>query len=126
MSDKTNKIICNSDQIEPGGTGFKFNLISGSQQVPAFLIRFNGTVYGYLNRCAHLMLELDWDDAEYFDADGEYLICSNHGALFEPHTGLCVNGPCYGSSLAQISVSELDNAIVLDDERFEIATNEAP
>ncbi len=120
MSAEQTKIICSANELDSGGTGVKFTLKSGTQQVPAFVIRFDGIVYGYLNRCAHLMLELDWDDAEYFDNSGEYLICSNHGAMFEPHTGLCINGPCYGASLSAITVMEQNETILLDDERFEI------
>ena len=113
------RVICSSTQLETGGTGYKFNLISSSQTTPAFVIRFDGTVYGYLNRCAHLMLELDWDDAEFFDNSGDYLICSNHGAMFEPQSGECINGPCYGASLTSIAVREVNENIVLDDERFD-------
>ncbi len=118
------KIICASAAVESGGTGFRFNLISNEQSLPAFVIRFEGVAYAYLNRCAHLMLQLDWDDGEYYDADGEYIICSNHGALFEPNTGLCVNGPCYGASLASVAVQESEANIVLADERFELDRQE--
>ena len=116
---ETNRVICSSTQLETGGTGYKFNLISNAQTTPAFVIRFNGTVYGYLNRCAHLMLELDWDDAEFFDESKDYLICSNHGAMFEPQSGECINGPCYGASLTSVEVREVKENIVLDDERFD-------
>ena len=124
MSSKKFHMICNSDDLKSGGTGVKFNVSVGSQPVPAFVVRFEGSVYAYLNRCAHMMLELDWDDAEYFDTSGEYLICSNHGALYEPNTGVCVNGPCYGASLIAISVKEIDSIVILDDERFEIHQTE--
>lgn len=120
MKVEPNTIICQSDEVQSGSTGFKFYLISNSQQIPAFVIRFKGEVYGYFNRCAHLMLELDWDDAEFFDTSGELLVCSNHGAMFEPDTGLCVNGPCYGASLESISVTEVGSDIVLADTRFQV------
>ncbi len=124
MSSNKFHVICNSDDLKSGGTGVKFNLTVGSQPTPAFVVRFEDSIYAYLNRCAHMMLELDWDDAEYFDTSGEYLICSNHGALYEPKTGVCVNGPCYGASLIAISVKEVDSKVVLDDERFEIYRTE--
>ena len=118
LNDKT--LICSTDQLKSGSTGFKFFVVFESAEAPAFVVRFKGVVYGYLNRCAHLMLELDWDDAEFYDASGDYLICSNHGAMFEPDTGVCINGPCYGASLASISVVETNSNIYLDDDRFEI------
>ena len=124
MTVNENKVICGSDVVQSGGTGFRFKLISESQSTLAFLIRFNGIIYAYLNRCAHLMLELDWDDAEYFNASGEYILCSNHGAMFEPATGLCIDGPCYGASLTPVSVVEVDSKIVLNDERFSLDREE--
>ena len=125
MNTHQNMLICNSDKLKSGGVGFKFTLISDTQQIPAFVIRFKGEVYGYLNKCAHMMLELDWDDSEFFDTSGEYIICSNHSAMFEPETGLCINGPCYGASLESISVSEVDANIYLDDARYQIEKVEA-
>ncbi len=125
MSVENSKIICSSDTLESGGTGVKFNITVGAQPIPAFVIRFEGAVHAYLNRCAHMMLQLDWDDAEFFDTSKEHLICSNHGALYDPQTGNCVNGPCYGASLPAIEVSEIDSNIVLVDDRFEIVRDEA-
>jgi len=41
--------------------------------------------------------ELDWQPGEFFDIAGVYLVCSTHGAIFEPNSGLCVAGPCRGA-----------------------------
>ena len=35
----------------------------------------------------------------YLNAAGDRIVCAAHGALFEPDTGLCVQGPCLGESL---------------------------
>ena len=117
---KQDQKICNPEDIESEGLGIKFTVEFDSGQSPAFAIRFQGQVHAYLNRCAHLFLELDWDNGEFFDMDGEYLICANHGALFEPDSGECINGPCYGASLQKLSVKETDDSVVLDDERFSL------
>lgn len=115
-----NRIICKSAQVSSGGKGFNFQVVTGDDQQPAFVIRHNDTPYAYLNRCAHLFLELDWDTGEFFDFDCEYIICANHGALFEPDTGECINGPCYGMSLTSISILEDDDKILIDDEHFQL------
>lgn len=120
MNNDQDTLICGSDELKSGGAGFKFTVVSDSQQIPAFVIRYEDEVHGYLNKCAHMMLELDWDDAEFFDTSGDYLICANHGAMFDPKTGLCVNGPCYGASLDSISVSEAGSNIYMDDARYQI------
>jgi nitrite reductase/ring-hydroxylating ferredoxin subunit len=31
------------------------------------------------------------------------LVCANHGAKFEPHTGVCVGGPCVGKRLQLVA-----------------------
>jgi len=41
------------------------------------------------------------------------LVCSTHGALFEPGTGYCVAGPCRGASLERLDVRERDGRVVL-------------
>jgi nitrite reductase/ring-hydroxylating ferredoxin subunit len=45
-----------------------------------------------LNRCAHIPLELDWNEGEFFDQSGLYLICSTYGATYQPDTGYCIMG----------------------------------
>jgi len=64
-----------------------------------FVFRRNGELHAYRNQCRHQPLTLDYGDGEFFTEDNRYLLCRNHGALFEPNTGLCVAGPCTGASL---------------------------
>lgn len=116
----TDRIICKSSDLESGGIGVCFNVQDSSSSRPAFVIRHNGTVFSYLNVCAHLFMELDWETGDFFDVDGEYLICSNHGALFKPDTGECINGPCYGQSLTKLSIGERDGYVYLEDQRYEL------
>ena len=58
-ANQTENIICNSSDLKSGETGIKFLLSANAKQLPAFAIRYQGEVYAYLNRCTHLMLELD-------------------------------------------------------------------
>jgi nitrite reductase/ring-hydroxylating ferredoxin subunit len=39
------------------------------------------------------------------------LLCSSHGAVFEPDTGLCAAGPCVGASLRGLAVRVADGEI---------------
>ena len=48
----------------------------------------------YLNRCAHVPTEMDWQPGEFLDSDKRFIICSIHGATYEPRDGRCVGGPC--------------------------------
>ena len=61
-----------------------------------FAIRFEGRAFAYVNRCAHVPVELDWVPGQVFDAEARHLICSVHGAEYDPASGHCLAGPCRG------------------------------
>lgn len=107
--------ICPSECLVNGGKGFRFQITRHGREEPAFLIRFNGVVRGYLNRCAHVPAELDWVPGAFFDSDGRYLICSVHGALYSPESGRCVGGRCNGKGLEPVSVEEREGQVYLVD-----------
>jgi nitrite reductase/ring-hydroxylating ferredoxin subunit len=73
-----------------------------------FVIRRGGKLYAYRNQCRHQPLTLDYGDGEFFTEDNAYLLCRNHGALFQPETGLCIAGPCTGASLFPMVVREIE------------------
>ena len=56
-------IICRSRELTERGRGFRFAVLRRGEMIPAFVVRFNGVVHGYLNRCAHRAQELDWPAA---------------------------------------------------------------
>lgn len=70
------------------------------------VIRYEGKLHAFKNVCRHQPLSLDYGDGDFLTDDGRYLLCRNHGALFEPDTGLCVSGPCTGASLKSFEVSQ--------------------
>jgi nitrite reductase/ring-hydroxylating ferredoxin subunit len=73
-----------------------------------FFVRYDGVAYGYLNRCAHVPMELDWNEGQFFESSGLYLMCATHGAIYAPDTGKCVGGPCRGGRLRPVHVDERD------------------
>jgi nitrite reductase/ring-hydroxylating ferredoxin subunit len=78
-----------------------------------FVVLFQNKPYAYRNRCPHNGANLDWKAGEVFDDDGEFLICSTHGAVFHPITGTCINGPCVNQRLIPISLKLSDDEIYL-------------
>jgi nitrite reductase/ring-hydroxylating ferredoxin subunit len=88
--------VCPASRLVDGGAGVRFGVIAGGEPAAAFLVRHRGRVVGYLNRCAHVAMELDWIEGRFFDADGEWLLCATHGAAYDPASGHCVGGPCAG------------------------------
>lgn len=105
--------VCTSAALADGGPGVRFAVASSAGGEAAFAIRYRGQVYAYLNRCAHRLVELDWEPGQFFDAEGGHLICATHGALYEPVTGLCIAGPCRGASLVPVAIREHDGSVWL-------------
>jgi nitrite reductase/ring-hydroxylating ferredoxin subunit len=106
-------VICESGALQEGGKGVRFVVqgVDGAQ--PAFAVRYDGQVYAYINRCAHVPVELDWMDGDFFDYSKLYLICATHGAMYLPDSGLCVQGPCPGKRLRPVKVEERNGRVLL-------------
>jgi nitrite reductase/ring-hydroxylating ferredoxin subunit len=105
------RLICAAADLEEGGRGVCFEVDWYGRPEPAFVVRYRGGLCAYLNRCAHIPVELDWRRGEFFDDEARYLICGTHGALYEPGSGLCVLGPCKGRRLIPLRVEERDGQV---------------
>lgn len=110
------RVICASAALTDSGKGIRFELQYRGETTPAFAIRYRGRVYAYLNRCAHIPVEMDWQEGEFFDLSGLYLLCSTHGAMYLPETGQCVSGRCAGRGLVKLGVQEYDGHVYLIEE----------
>ncbi|MBM3370870.1 MAG: Rieske 2Fe-2S domain-containing protein [Betaproteobacteria bacterium] len=97
--------------LQDGGTGLRTLIPGPGGAVSAFVVQFQGRAHAYLNRCAHVPVELDWLEGAFFDDTGQYLVCATHGAMYEPHSGLCVDGPCKGRSLEPLECRIKDGRI---------------
>jgi len=111
--DKLHRICASAELIERG-PGRRFEVRLDGELAPAFVVRYNGRACAFLNRCAHVSVELDWEPGRFFDPAQVYLICSTHGAVYEPDSGRCVAGPCKGARLSAIAVEERDGSIYLE------------
>jgi len=103
--------ICESSALVDGGAGVRFPVTADGGDRTGFVVRFGEAAHAYLNRCAHLPMELDWNPGEFFEDSGLYLVCATHGALYEPDTGHCAGGPCRGGKLHKLRVIEQDNKV---------------
>ena len=99
-------LICASDQVQEGGRGIRFPVSAFGDKATGFVVRYGGKAYAYLNRCAHVPIELDWAEGEFFESSGLFLMCSTHGAIYVPESGFCAGGPCKGGRLRPIGVVE--------------------
>ncbi len=103
--------ICLSDAVLEGGKGVRFPVTAFGGDATGFVVRYQGTAHAYLNRCAHVPIELDWAEGEFFESSGLYLMCSTHGAIYLPESGRCAGGPCRGGRLHKIEVQEKDGQV---------------
>jgi nitrite reductase/ring-hydroxylating ferredoxin subunit len=107
----TDIFICDATALEEGGQGIRFPVLAGGEKTSGFVVRYSGKVHGYLNRCAHVPIELDWNEGVFFDSSGLYLMCSTHGAIYLPESGYCAGGPCRGGRLRTIKIFENDGQV---------------
>ena len=103
--------LCGSEELVERGRAIVFDVLHFREPARAFALRFDGRVVCYLNRCAHVPTELDWQPGEFLDAGREFIICSIHGAAYAAASGRCIGGPCGRGGLVTIDVVERDGAV---------------
>jgi nitrite reductase/ring-hydroxylating ferredoxin subunit len=103
--------LCASDALAERGRALVFDVIHFRQAARAFARRFDGRVVAYLNRCVHVPTEMDWQPGEFLDSAKEYILCSIHGAAYQPRDGHCVAGPCGRGKLTPLRVEERDGQV---------------
>ena len=98
--------LCASAELEEAGKACVFDVMLWRRPARAFALRFEGRVVAYVNRCAHVPTEMDSQPGEFLDADRRFILCSMHGAVYEPTSGGCIAGPCAGQRLMAVDVVE--------------------
>jgi len=96
------------------GASRKFQFTRDGVDFEGFVVRHAGQLIVYENRCRHLPLPLDYGDNRFFTADGEHLVCSSHGAMYDPLSGQCVQGPCVGASLKRLPFSQIESDLLVE------------
>jgi nitrite reductase/ring-hydroxylating ferredoxin subunit len=103
--------LCRADELAERGRAVVFDVLLWRQPARAFALRFDGRVVAYINRCAHVPTEMDWQPGEFLDAERRNIVCSIHGATYAPESGRCVGGPCGRGRLMALAVSENDGQV---------------
>ena len=102
--------LCNSGDLQNSALAVPFDVVFRGRTCRAFAIRFEGQSHAYVNECAHVAMEMDFQPNQFFDSSGQWLICATHGALYEPASGACAGGPCRGG-LEKIALTEHDGVV---------------
>jgi nitrite reductase/ring-hydroxylating ferredoxin subunit len=103
--------LCRADELAERGRGVGFDVLLWRQPARAFALRFDGRVVAYINRCAHVPTEMDWQAGEFLDAERRHIVCATHGATYAPDSGRCVDGPCGRGRLLAVEVNESDGQV---------------
>lgn len=91
-------------QDVPEGAARGVRLSEGADAIEVVVVRRNGALFAYENRCPHQGTPLETFPDKFLNSDGSLLICSTHGARFRVEDGVCVSGPCKGERLRRLSV----------------------
>ena len=103
--------LCPSSALVERGNALVFEVLHFRESARAFALRFDGQVVAYLNRCVHVPTEMDWQPGEFLDSAKEFILCSIHGAAYDPRNGRCVAGPCGRGKLTLLHVEERDGEV---------------
>jgi len=59
-------LLCSSSDLVERGDAVPFDVAYCGRAMRGFAIRFDGTVYGYLNQCSHVPMEMDYQPNRFF------------------------------------------------------------
>ena len=77
------------------------------------MVNADGQHHAYRNRCPHVGTPLDLWPNEFLADDARTIVCSTHGALFDPLTGGCLAGPCAGDALERMPLRREGDTLVI-------------
>lgn len=112
MAEVWRQLVCAlADLPDPGARGFSPPGAVFPDEY--FLVRHGAVVRAYRNCCPHAGNCLNWKPDAFLTRDRRLIMCSVHGALFDPTSGRCVAGPCPGRSLEALQVRIEDGSVVV-------------
>lgn len=108
------KFLCPSEALSEGTSrGFELD------ELRLLVVRREGQVYAYKNRCPHRGVALEWQPDQFLDSSASLIQCATHSALFLIESGECVAGPCTGQFLTALDCREDSQGIWITPEASE-------
>ena len=65
--------LCSGWEIEERGRAWVWDVLEYGRPARAFVLRFDGELRGYMNRCLHVPTEMDWQPGEFLDTDKRWI-----------------------------------------------------
>jgi nitrite reductase/ring-hydroxylating ferredoxin subunit len=110
-------MVCASAELAEGGHRIVPLRFRGESHT-AIVLRHQGRVRAYLNRCVHMVRRLDCVHERIVDADSGRLTCSMHGIAYDPETGESLSVLCAGERLQALKSKEIDGQVCIVDKRI--------
>ena len=110
-TDYPEQFLCRSEELLERDKAIVFDVLQWGEPAHAFALRIDSVAVAYLNRCAHVPTEMDWQPGEFLDSSKQYILCSIHGAAYEPSSGHCVAGPCGRGKLTPVTIQEREGRV---------------
>jgi nitrite reductase/ring-hydroxylating ferredoxin subunit len=98
MNGETHR-LCSLGDVPDGGA----HVVDRAGQ-PVIVVRRGDSVWGYVNRCPHFSVRLDFEEGQVSCYRAQVLMCAHHSALFRFEDGRCIEGPCAGAALDAVAV----------------------
>lgn len=117
--------VCSGSALADGQHR-KLKLLFEGREEECLVLRFEGRIYAYINRCVHMPRQLDCELDRVFDATGRYLRCSMHGIVYTPQTGASVSTMCEGDKLRAVEAYEENGEVGIADFRVTAAEVMSP
>ena len=108
------KLLCHSHELSEG-----CSRSVDTPELDLLIVRREGQVYAYKNRCPHRHVRLEWQPDQFLDESASLIKCATHAALFLIESGECIAGPCAGQFLTAIDCREDSQGIWMSDDASE-------
>ena len=95
----------------PDGEGREYRFGPGKSAFSMFVVRQGEELRGYVNRCPHFSLPLNYRDNQFTDPDRGLILCYTHFAAFRFEDGLCIEGACEGLPLDPVPLVVEDGVV---------------
>ena len=100
-----------NELADPSSKGV--SIVLNGTELNLFIVKKESQITVFENACPHTQGPLDWTPDQFLDTDNNYIMCANHGALFQIDNGYCVYGPCKAESLRALPFTIKNNNIYL-------------
>ena len=90
---------------------YEFNLEIENAPFSLMLQKKNNQYVAFKNYCPHQGRRMNYSIGKFLTTSEGNIVCPAHGAEFKPDSGLCVNGPCLGSSLEPVHIQLNEESI---------------